>query len=284
MALTVKLPLMLDTPNWMAFTSFRVTLLAVVTETELAKLLEASFNVTLKESEPGFRETAPVTATAALWVMAPLELTVRVPLIVEPPNTMAFTSFRVTLFAEVTVTAPEKLLFGLAKVIVPADVASSVVPKVTLRAVPVSCEIKPLEVTASVPVTFALPKRILVLSTKVTILPETTVTAPVKLLLVLLRLILDVPGFRLVVPLTFNPEVAPVWSIPGAITFRLPEAFKPNRLIAELSLRVTSSKAPVPPVVPTEIAPLNSLRASKIMDEPAAVVNEEDPLILSGPD
>ncbi|OQB32845.1 MAG: hypothetical protein BWY09_02807 [Candidatus Hydrogenedentes bacterium ADurb.Bin179] len=94
-------------------------------------------------------------------------------------------------------------------------------------------------------------------SKKLTFLPDTTETAPVKLLEVLFRVMsLAVPAVIPVAPLTVN---APVWvSAPPVCMVRSPETDDAPRIRAFTSRRDTSSPD-------TETAPVKSLLSLSVM-------------------
>ena len=102
------MPETVEAPRSSALASRRLTLLPLVTATML-KLLAALFKVMLLAA-PATKVVVPVTASAPLWVNAPLVVTFSVPETVEAPKSKALASVRATLLPVVTATVLKLLL------------------------------------------------------------------------------------------------------------------------------------------------------------------------------
>ncbi len=102
-----------------------------VSDTALASALVPVVRVTALA--PALKLEVPVTASAAVWVIAPVAATVRVPPIVEAPSWVAIALVMLALPVVVTATAPVNALPALVSVTVP-PVALIVVEPLTLIA------------------------------------------------------------------------------------------------------------------------------------------------------
>ena len=112
-------------------------------------------------------------------------------------------------------------------------------------------------------------------SARLTLLADTTVTAPVKSLDALARvMLLAAPAVRLVVPGTTN---APLWVIPVAVTFRLPSSVRACRSSEVMSTTVTSWMLPAEArklTLPPKLLPA----LSRVMEVALGTVKLEVPL------
>ena len=187
--------------------SAKVTLRPVVIPTD-EKSLEALLKV-MSLPAPAARVVAPVTAKAPLCVMAPLEVTPYVPVIVDAPKIMALASINDTL-APVTDTAPVKSLEVLVRVTSWPASDIEVVP-VTVKAP--DCVMAPPAVQLKLRPILCAPKITAFVSLNVASLPLVTTAVP-KLLVAVLRVM------SFVAPVDVNVAVpgtikAPDWVRPA---------------------------------------------------------------------
>ena len=200
-ALALKAPVMEMVPSTRALASTRVRLVAVFTLTAPVKLLPALFSVIALAA--ALRKVVPPMESAPLWVM-PGAVTLRLPVMVSPASrigeVLTMVRFRMVPADARNRTPPAKLFPGLSRMMeLPSGtvkVASSVTCRSPLSVMP------PPEVTSNVPLMVDRPPRSMApASVSTTLLPDTTVTAPLKLLPALARVMsLPAPALRLVMP------------------------------------------------------------------------------------
>ena len=128
---------------------------------------------------PAVRLVVPVTLRSPLSVIAPWAVTVRLPLIVEAPRSMALVSLSDTFLPLTTLTAPPKSFAASSVMSLPEPAVSVVVP--VIERLPLSV-IVPFAVTARLPLIVEAPRSMELVSLSDTFLPRTTLTAPPKLL------------------------------------------------------------------------------------------------------
>ena len=254
LAVTTRLPLIVEAPRSMAFVSLSVTFRPLVTLTAPAMLLAASSVMSL--AAPALRVREPVMARAPLSVIDPLAFTVRSPLTVEAPRSMAPVSLSVTFLPLTTLTGPPKLLALVSAIVLPEPAARLVLPA-TVRALPESWLSVPLEVTAKLPLIVELPRMRLSASTSTTLLPLTTLTVPENRLAASREMLLAAPAVRKVASPTASTPL-PVIE-PLAVTVRLLPRVAAASVIAPVSLSVTSLALRI------ATAPPKSLASSSVM-------------------
>ena len=169
-----RLPLIVDAPRTMEPTSsISVTFRPLTTLTAPPNPL--SLSSVMSFAAPAVSVVVPEITMSPLSVIEPLAVTVRLPLTVEAPRSMAPVSLSDTFRPLTTLTAPPKLLESLS-VMSLAEPAVRVVVPATDR-LPLSV-IEPLAVTARLPLIVEAPKSRPAMVLRVTFLPLTTLTAP----------------------------------------------------------------------------------------------------------
>ena len=111
-----RLPLIVEGPNTVAKLFVRSTLLAETTDTGPVKLFDAFVSEMLLAA-PAVRLVAPATEIAPVCDIKPLEIRLRLLLMVEVPIVSALASVKETLLPETIETAPMKSFAGLVRVI-----------------------------------------------------------------------------------------------------------------------------------------------------------------------
>ena len=140
------------------------------------------------------------TDKAPVWLAVPPAWSATLPLTVEAPRLRASASVRLTSLPETTDTAPVKLLLAWARVMLLPEPAVMPVVPVTARAplwvrAPPVCRVR-------LPLTVEAPRLNASASVRLTLLPETTDTAPVKLLLAFVAVMFCPVAVSEVVPVT----------------------------------------------------------------------------------
>ena len=269
LVLTPKVPLTVLAANIKALASVRLTLLPVVMPTELKSL--ALFKV-ISLAEPAASVVAPVTVKAPDWVMAPLEVTPKVPLTVLAPKAMALASVKETLLPEVMATVL-KLLVPVVKVMLLPEPAAKVVVPVTAKAP--DWVMAPLVVTPRVPLTVLAPSANALASVMLTLLPEVTATVLKSLVPVFKVILLREPAANIVVPVTAN---APDWVI-------APLEVMPKVPLTVLAPKIMALASVMPTLLPElmlKVLKLLALFKVMLLPEPAAKVVA--PVTVNAPD
>ena len=170
-AVIVNPPDTVDAARSMALVSINVTLFPVVIPT-VEKLFVAVSKVMLLPL-PAASVVVPVTAKAPLSVIAPLEVTLKVPDTVEAAKSMALVSTNVTLFP-VVIPNVEKLFVAVSSVMLLPEPAANVVVPVTARA--------PLSVIAPEAVAVRAPPTVVAPKTSAPLLVNVAAPAPVEVI------------------------------------------------------------------------------------------------------